>query len=143
MAGRREIRTLGEFEEIQFRLADFFERLAKGTTDTNLAVEPDRAKWWPQHYEEPGTGRPLYDFGFHYVSQILRSPQDPEGWQRSPPDKGKGEKFCCWIHRHKYSHGDENLYVKITIIENPFKDDPHAEFQVLLWSCHGNKDDVF
>ena len=142
MPVRRKICTIEEFTEIKLRLADFFDRLVARTADDALAVEPDGAKWWAYHYRDPRSGRSLTDFGFSYVADMLRNPADEKGWQLSPPKKERGETEFCWIHKHKYPDEDENLYTKISIIEFPFKDDPEAEFLVLLWSCHGNKDEV-
>ena len=44
MPVRRKICTIEEFTEIKLRLADFFDRLAAGTADDDLAVEPDGSK---------------------------------------------------------------------------------------------------
>lgn len=142
MVDRRKIETIEEFDAIRLRLSRFFEKLAHGLVDTQLAVEPEGSKWWPWHYEDPRSGGPLTDFGFPYVAEILQRPVD-SGWQLSPPNKDRGERDFCWIHKHEYTYGKESLYIKIAIIEYPFANDPSSEFLVLLWSCHGNKDDVF
>lgn len=135
------IQSLEEFNSIRAELADLFWQVFNNELDPHDLLredELDGESWEPHQCYIANTGvEPFPEWD--YLAQILESPHSDRGWEVSPPDPSKGEKYTCFIHRERPGRFSAGIYVKIAVRIYPDPRRPEIKYQVKGYSFHMNR----